>query len=109
MMLTTHSVCIRSICAARFDGACLLSMGMTLAPLIGMPVIRIVQLADGEELVTLEFDQCSGHVIDDPRDELLKCRRAAEASTASAATSPFIPCCGKVALEREHRGPLMVE
>lgn len=56
-------------------------MGTTVAPSIGMPVIRIVRLADGEELVTVEFDQCSGHAVDDPRDELLKHRHTAEAST----------------------------
>lgn len=61
-------------------------MGMTLAALVGMPVLRIVQLADGEELVTLEFDRCSERMVDDPRDELLKYRYAAEASTGLSGT-----------------------
>lgn len=97
MMVATHDVHDHLCCAIRW--CVLFSMGTTVAPSIGMPVIRIVQLADGEELVTVEFDQCSGHVVDDPRDELLIHRRTVEASTASAATSPFIPCCGKVALD----------
>ncbi len=69
-------------------GTYLFSMGMTLASSIGMPVIRIVQLADGEELVTLGLDQCVGHLVDDPRDELLKYRHTAEASPGLSGTPP---------------------
>ena len=75
-------------------------MGTTVAPLIGVPVIRIVQLADGEELVTVECDQCSGHVVDDPRDELLKHRHTAEASTC---------LCGDVARHSVLRQVALVE
>lgn len=56
--------------------------------LIGMPVVRIVQLADGEELVTVELDQGFSHVVDDPRDELLRHRHTAKASTGPAGTMP---------------------
>ena len=82
----------------RFACTYLLSMGMTLAAFVGMPVLRIVQLADGEELVTVECDQCSGHVVDDPRDELLKHRHTAEASTCLCGDVARHPVLRQVAL-----------
>jgi len=86
MMVATYDVHEHLGCVNRW--CVFFSMGTTVAPSIGMPVIRIVQLADGEELVTVECDQCSGHVTDDPRDELLKHRHTAEVSTC---------LCGQVA------------
>lgn len=78
----------------RFDRACCFRRTRQLLPLVACQSSEL-RLADGEELVTAECDQCSGHVTDDPRDELLKHRHTAEVSTASAARFPVTPCFGR--------------
>ena len=47
---------------------------------------RITQLADGEELISFEVDECTAPLVDDPRQELLAHRRAAEAASEGGAT-----------------------
>lgn len=58
--------------------------GVRLAPPDHMVVKRIVELADGEELISFENDRVET-VVDDPRRVLLAHRRSAE-SAADAAT-----------------------
>lgn len=41
---------------------------------------RIVQLADGEELISFELDERPQPLVHDPREELLEHRRATEAA-----------------------------
>jgi hypothetical protein len=53
-----------------------------------MPVTRIVQLADGEELISFEVDERAGPLVDNPRLELLEHRRAAEAASERGAPEP---------------------
>lgn len=87
-----------SICAGDSIVRVCFRWARQLLPLLAMPVIRIVQLADGEELVTVECDQCSGHVVDGPRDELLKHRHTAEASTCLCGEVPRHSVLRQVAL-----------
>lgn len=60
-------------------------MGIPLALLVSMSVTRIVQLPDGEELISFEVDERAGPLVDDPRQGLLEHRRAAEAASGRGA------------------------
>jgi hypothetical protein len=67
-----------------------LQIGMTLAALAHMLKPRIRQLADGEELMWSESDDCGMRpVTDDPREELLEHRRAAETALERALLHPI--------------------
>jgi hypothetical protein len=46
---------------------------------------RIVRLPDGEEMLTSEIDERSKSLLDDPRQEVLEHRHAAEVASKSVA------------------------
>jgi len=56
-------------------------MACSLLFLLGMTIVRIVKVADGEELISFENERGRSAVSDDPRRAMLE--RRSEASTRS--------------------------
>ena len=75
---------LRSRNSCRGFSDSLTSIGMALARLACMLEPRIVPLADGEELISFEVERARP-LVDDPRQELLEHRRAAQAASERAA------------------------